>query len=98
MLAMAVVQEGRQPPGDPFAPGAVFSLAQVEQNVSLRESAGFADAHVEELAGAFRYESFDDYWTIQTAVSALAVLVSSLQPDCVPDVPIAGAGITHLGH
>jgi hypothetical protein len=50
--------------------------------VSLLESAGFADAHVEELAGAFRYESFDDYWTIQTAVSGpLAVLVSSLPPD-----------------
>jgi ubiquinone/menaquinone biosynthesis C-methylase UbiE len=79
MLAMAVVQNGHQPPGDPFAAGGVFSLAQAERNAALLDSAGFADARVEELPGAFRYESFDDYWTMQTAVSGpLAVLVSSL--------------------
>ncbi len=81
-LAMAVVQSGYQPPGDPFAPGGVFSLAQAEVNAALLESAGFADALVEELPGAVRFESFDEYWTIQTAVSGpLAVLISSLPPD-----------------
>jgi hypothetical protein len=82
MLAMAVVQNGHQPPGDPFAAGGVFSLAEAARNVALLESAGFADVRVDELPGVFRYESFDDYWTIQTAVSGpLAVLVSSLPPE-----------------
>lgn len=82
MLATAVIQSGHQPPGDPFSPGGVFSLAQPSDNVSLLEVAGFVDVRTEELPSVFRYESFDQYWTIQTAVSGpLAVLVSSLPAD-----------------
>jgi len=82
LLAMAVVQNGHQPPGDPFSPGGVFSLPQPADNVALLEAAGFDDVRAEELPGTFGYESFDDYWTIQTAVSGpLAVLISSLAQD-----------------
>ena len=82
MLAMAVIQNGLQLPGDPLAAGGVFSLAQPEFNTALLESAGFASVRIEELPGAVRYESFEEYWTIQTTVSGpLAVLISSLSPD-----------------
>lgn len=82
MLAMALVQHGHPPPGDPLAAGGVFSLGRPEANAALLEAAGFADVGLEELPGAFRYDSFDHYWTVQTAVSGpLAVLVASLSPD-----------------
>ena len=82
MLAMAVVQNGHQPAGDPFTAGGVFSLAESASNIVLLESAGFANPRIEELPGEVHYGSFDEYWTIQTAVSGpLAVLISSLSPD-----------------
>lgn len=82
MLAMAIVQNGHQPPGDPFAPGGVFSLAVAESNTALLNGAGFTDVRTVELPGAVRFESFDDYWTLQTTVAGpLAVLISSLPPD-----------------
>jgi SAM-dependent methyltransferase len=82
LMAMAVVQNGHQPPGDPFSAGGVFSLAEPDANRAVLEAAGFADVRVEELPGAFRYDSVDAYWTMQTAVSGpLAILISSLPPD-----------------
>jgi SAM-dependent methyltransferase len=82
MLAMAVVQNGHQPPGDAFAPAGVFSLADAASNTALLASAGFADVDVQELPGVFRYDSFDDYWNLQTAVAGpLAVFIESLTPD-----------------
>jgi SAM-dependent methyltransferase len=82
LLAMAVLQNGHQPPGDPFSAGGVFSLADPAANTALLESAGFGAARAEELPGVFRFESFDDYWGLQASVSGpLAVLISSLAPD-----------------
>ena len=81
LMAMAVMQNGHQPPGNPFEPGGPFCLADPDRNRELVRGAGFGDVTVEELAGTFRFDSFDDYWTVQSEVSGpLALLVSSL-PD-----------------
>jgi len=76
---MALLQNGYAPPGDPFAPGGVFSLATPERNQELVTAAGLADVTVEELAGVMRFESPDDYWTFNTSVAGpLAELVATL--------------------
>ncbi len=79
LLVGAALQSGHAPPGDPFGPGGVFSLAAPEANRALVEPAGFSEVHVEEIAGAMRYDSFDEYWEVQSTVSGpLAVLIGSL--------------------
>ena len=82
MLAMAVVENGHQPPGDPFGPAGVFSFADPEVNRSRLDAAGFSDVRVEELPGVMRFDDFDDYWDVQSEVAGpLALLISSLPPD-----------------
>ena len=79
LLVGAALQSGHAPPGDPFGPGGVFSLAVPEANRALVEPAGFSEVQVEEIAGAMRYDSFDEYWEVQSTVSGpLAVLIGSL--------------------
>ncbi len=79
LLVGAVLQSGHAPPGDPFGPGGPFSLAAPEANRVLVEAAGFSDVRVEEIAGAMRYDRFDDYWGVQSTVSGpLALLIASL--------------------
>ncbi|MGH9289237.1 MAG: class I SAM-dependent methyltransferase, partial [Acidimicrobiales bacterium] len=78
-LVMALLQNGYVPPGDPFAPGGVFSLATPERSQELVTAAGLAGVTVEELAGVMRFGSPDDYWTFNTSVSGpLAELVATL--------------------
>ncbi len=79
LMVIALVQNGHAPPGDPFAPGGVFSLATPERNKELVAAAGFASVTVEELEGVMRFESPDDYWTFNTSVAGpVAALVASL--------------------
>ncbi|MGH9184246.1 MAG: hypothetical protein ACRD0U_00265, partial [Acidimicrobiales bacterium] len=78
-IVMALLQNGHAPPGDPFAPGGVFSLATPERNHDLAAAAGFAKITVEELTGTMRFENPDDYWTFNTSVAGpVAELVASL--------------------
>ena len=81
-LVGAVLQHGHAPPGDPFGPGGVFSLAAEDDNRQLLEAAGFTDWDIEEIPGMFRYDSVDHYWTVQSSVGGpIAVLISSLSAD-----------------
>lgn len=78
-LAMALLQNGLPPPGDPFAPGGVFSLSDEERLRSLTEAGGFDAVAVEELTGVMRFESADDYWSFNTSMAGpLAELAVSL--------------------
>jgi ubiquinone/menaquinone biosynthesis C-methylase UbiE len=78
-LVAALVQEGVAPPGDPFAPGGLFSLATAESNSALAADGGFTDVTIDELTGTMRFADPDDYWTHVAAVSGpVAELVSSL--------------------
>ncbi len=78
-LVMALLQNGHAPPGDPFAPGGVFSLATPERNQELVSAAGFAKVSVEELTGVMRFGDPDDYWTFNTSLAGpLAELVATL--------------------
>ncbi len=78
-LVAALVQNGIAPPGDPFAPGGLFSLATAESNSALAADGGFTDVTIDELTGTMRFDDPDDYWTHVAAVSGpVAELVSSL--------------------
>jgi ubiquinone/menaquinone biosynthesis C-methylase UbiE len=68
-MVAALLQNGWTPPGDPAAPGGVFSLAAGDHNRELAAGAGFADITVEELEGVMRFEDPDDYWTLSTSVA-----------------------------
>lgn len=81
-IVLALLQNGVAPPGDPFAPGGVFSLANPERNLELAKSGGFDNVNVEELSGTMRFESPDDYWTFNTSVAGpLAELVASFSKE-----------------
>lgn len=82
LLAMAVMQHGHEPPGDPFGPGGPFSLADQDRNRALLAGAGFTDVRAEEIPATFVFDSFDHYWTVQSeAAGPLALLISSLPAD-----------------
>jgi ubiquinone/menaquinone biosynthesis C-methylase UbiE len=78
-MVAALLQNGWTPPGDPAAPGGVFSLAAGDHNRELAAGAGFADITVEELEGVMRFEDPDDYWTLSTSVAGpVAEFVASI--------------------
>jgi ubiquinone/menaquinone biosynthesis C-methylase UbiE len=79
LLVGAVLQSGHAPPGDPFGPGGPFSLSAPAANRELLEAAGFSDVRAEEIGGVMRFDGFDDYWNLQSAVSGpIALLIGTL--------------------
>jgi ubiquinone/menaquinone biosynthesis C-methylase UbiE len=82
LLAGAFLQGGHVLGGDPFGPGGIFSMAEPERNFGLASDAGFAEVTVEELSGAMRAHSLEDYWDFQTSISGpIGALVADLSPD-----------------
>lgn len=78
----ALLQNGHAPPGDPFSPGGVFSLATPEENVELATAAGFASVAVDEVAATMHFASCDDYWTQSTSIAGpIAALAAGLSDD-----------------
>jgi len=87
LLAMAVLQHGHQPPGNPFEPGGPFSLADPDRNRQLVRTAGFEDPQIDELVDVVRFDDIDDYWNLQTEVSGpIALFISSLPQDSVQTI------------
>jgi ubiquinone/menaquinone biosynthesis C-methylase UbiE len=81
-VVAALLQNGVAPPGDPFAPGGLFSLATAESNNALAAAGGFTDVTVEELTGTMRFDDAEDYWThIASVAGPVAELVESLGPE-----------------
>src|SRR5437763_3316689 len=80
-LVGAMVEHGYAPPGDPFGPGGVFSLADPQANRDLLADAGFTDVEIDEVAGAQVYDSLDDYWDLQTAVAGPVSGIIRALPD-----------------
>lgn len=82
LLVLALLQHGYAPPGDPMAPGWVFSLSTYERNRELVAGAGFDLVAIEELSGVMSFVDVDEYWSINTAAAGpLAELVAGLTPD-----------------
>jgi ubiquinone/menaquinone biosynthesis C-methylase UbiE len=78
-IVAALLQNGVVPPGDPFAPGGLFSLSTPERNQELASDAGFSDVIVKEITGTMRFDSVDDYWSHMAEVAGpVAELVASL--------------------
>lgn len=81
-MVSALMQNGVELPGDPFAPGGVFSLATPESNRELATGAGFSDIVVEEVTGSMRFEDPDDYWTFNTSLAGpVARIVAEFDDD-----------------
>jgi ubiquinone/menaquinone biosynthesis C-methylase UbiE len=81
-LVGAMLQHGHALPGDPLGPGGVFSLAEPDFNREVLSSAGFTDVDVEEIPGAQRYDSLDEYWNVQTEIAGpLSGIIRSLSGD-----------------
>lgn len=78
-VVAALLQNGVAPPGDPFAPGGLFSLSTAERNHALAGIGGFSDVTVEELTGVMRFDDLDDYWThVSEVAGPVAELIGSL--------------------
>ena len=90
-LAGAIDEAGQHVAGDPFgSDGPFFSLAEPDRNRDLLDAAGFCDVQVEEIAGARRYDGFDDYWHHHShATPPVAALVSSLSAEDIESVRAA---------
>ncbi|BBY06935.1 class I SAM-dependent methyltransferase [Mycobacterium noviomagense] len=81
-IVAALLQNGVTPPGDPFAPGGIFSLATLDSNRALAAGGGFTDITVEELPGTMVFDGPDDYWThVTEAAGPVATLVASLDAE-----------------
>lgn len=82
LTGMTMMQLGHQPPGDPFGPGGIFSMAEPDKVRSMLTSAGFSDINVEEMPVNWSFGSFDQAWDYVTQVAgALAALVKTLPKD-----------------
>ncbi len=82
LLGTALAQCGHRMPGDPRGPGGAFSLCDPDRNRDLLSAAGFAEVEEEEIAGAMHFDSFEDYWNVQTQVSGrFASVIASLTDD-----------------
>jgi ubiquinone/menaquinone biosynthesis C-methylase UbiE len=79
VIGMTLTQLGVAPPGDPFAPGGIFSLSPPDATRDLTRTAAFNRIRVEEIPVVQRFESFDEYWDFQTEIAGpLAMLIRSL--------------------
>lgn len=84
---MSLTQAGVQPPGDPFGPGGMFSLADPEQFRRRVAKAGFRDVEVETVPNNFEFASFDEVWKIPTEIAGpVAAIIAKLEPDQVERV------------
>ena len=81
-IVAALMANGLALPGDPFAPGGVFSLSTPEPNRELASGAGFEEVSVEEVTGEFRHQSVGEYWDFNTSIAGpVAEVVATLGPD-----------------
>lgn len=81
-IAIALLQNGHALPGDPFAPGGMFSLSTADSTRALAAARGFTSVNVDELTGTMRFDSPDEYWSFNTAVAGpLAELVGSMSDE-----------------
>lgn len=68
-FAAALLTHGPAPPGDPTAPGGIFSLDRAEKLERLLHRAGLTDVAVETLDVPERVASFEDYWQLRAETS-----------------------------
>ncbi|MGH2811887.1 MAG: class I SAM-dependent methyltransferase [Actinomycetota bacterium] len=86
-LGMALAQHGKPAGPNPFEAGGVFSLIEEPSIQDLLVSAGFIDIEVQRVGGKPSYESFEQYWEVQSAVAGpAAVLLKSLPANEVAEI------------
>jgi SAM-dependent methyltransferase len=79
-VAGVLVEHGHMAPPPEGAPG-IFALADPARIDALVVAAGFEPPRVKEVEMAWRFDSFDDYWTYTLeAAGALAMLIEQLPP------------------
>ncbi len=79
IIGMVLRQQGYEPPGDPFGPGGMFSMASEEQVRAMLASAGFQGVETEEMEVHWRFEDFAGFWTFLTELAGgIAVFLRTL--------------------
>jgi SAM-dependent methyltransferase len=69
VVGRTVVAHGAMPPPEPDAPG-MFLFANPERIDAVVRGAGFERVEIDDVAVAFTYDSFDDYWTVTLELGA----------------------------
>lgn len=67
-IGRSLLELGLMEPPDPAAPG-MFALADPERLTGLVEAAGFAPPRLDEIEVTWRYDSFDEYASVQLELS-----------------------------
>ena len=94
-IGMAMLQTGIAPPGDLFAPGGLFSLAQPAQLAGVLQAGGFADVDVEEIDASAEFSDFSEYWDVQTDLAGpLSAFLQQAPPETVRDIRTAAEELT----
>lgn len=79
--AITLVQRGHIPPPEPGAPG-IFALGDPDRTRGLVRAAGFGEPELQEIAFAFRYADYDDFWdAILRLAGPLARAIEALPDD-----------------
>jgi SAM-dependent methyltransferase len=80
LAGMTMIQLGHPPPGDPFGPGGMFSLAEHDRIDKMLQQAGFTDIKIEELDVRWTFADFNEFWTFLTEVAGgIAMLIGTLE-------------------
>jgi len=94
MTGMSLMQNGIQPPGDPFGPGGMFSLSDPEVFRQSVADAGFSEVKVETMENPFEFSDFDELWKIPTEIAGpIAVIIAGLEPDQIAAVQKSFRGL-----
>ncbi len=84
---MTMIQMGHPPPGDPWGPGGMYSLAEPDKLRTSLQNAGFGAVTIEEMPVYWRYPSFEDAWNFMREVAgAIAAAVKELPPERVEEL------------
>jgi ubiquinone/menaquinone biosynthesis C-methylase UbiE len=87
VMARVFAQRGHSLAGDPFAPGAPFSLSDHDRNRALLAEAGFADVEVTEVTGTMTFDNPGAYWDRQSQIGGpFPALIATLPPGEVAEI------------
>jgi SAM-dependent methyltransferase len=82
VFGAAMLTHGHAPPGDPHAPGGIFSLSDPATLTRLLSRGGFSDVEVAAVELPERVGTFEEYWHRRADTSGpLTLLLRSLPPD-----------------
>lgn len=82
MMGMSLMQNGHQTPGDPFGPGAMFSLADPDKLRAAIQGGGFAHVDVEPVDTTLTFVDADELWRLPSEIAGpIAQIIRGLSSE-----------------